>query len=88
MSRSETNMHHLISLQNYEHLFKVNDKSVGGSFYLQSKVRKDATYSPPALGSIKAALIMYVHCPLGCRGKVLHSGKEQRLSELDLSPPL
>ncbi|XP_059548979.1 mitochondrial import inner membrane translocase subunit TIM16 isoform X3 [Myotis daubentonii] len=22
----------------YEHLFKVNDKSVGGSFYLQSKV--------------------------------------------------
>uniref|UniRef100_A0A2R9BE33 Mitochondria-associated granulocyte macrophage CSF-signaling molecule n=1 Tax=Pan paniscus TaxID=9597 RepID=A0A2R9BE33_PANPA len=23
---------------NYEHLFKVNDKSVGGSFYLQSKV--------------------------------------------------
>ena len=25
--------------QNYEHLFKVNDKEVGGSFYLQSKVR-------------------------------------------------
>ena len=25
--------------QSYEHLFKVNDKSVGGSFYLQSKVR-------------------------------------------------
>uniref|UniRef100_A0A3P8SCZ0 Presequence translocase associated motor 16 n=1 Tax=Amphiprion percula TaxID=161767 RepID=A0A3P8SCZ0_AMPPE len=24
--------------QNYDHLFKVNDKSVGGSFYLQSKV--------------------------------------------------
>uniref|UniRef100_A0A8C5S9I5 Presequence translocase associated motor 16 n=1 Tax=Laticauda laticaudata TaxID=8630 RepID=A0A8C5S9I5_LATLA len=24
--------------KNYEHLFKVNDKSVGGSFYLQSKV--------------------------------------------------
>ncbi|XP_038676599.1 mitochondrial import inner membrane translocase subunit tim16 [Scyliorhinus canicula] len=24
--------------QNYEHLFKVNDKTVGGSFYLQSKV--------------------------------------------------
>ncbi|KAG7248894.1 hypothetical protein CRUP_023079, partial [Coryphaenoides rupestris] len=23
---------------NYEHLFKVNDKEVGGSFYLQSKV--------------------------------------------------
>uniref|UniRef100_A0AC11CTY8 Presequence translocase associated motor 16 n=1 Tax=Ovis aries TaxID=9940 RepID=A0AC11CTY8_SHEEP len=23
--------------KNYEHLFKVNDKSVGGSFYLQSK---------------------------------------------------
>ncbi|XP_078274145.1 mitochondrial import inner membrane translocase subunit tim16 isoform X3 [Rhinoraja longicauda] len=25
-------------LNNYEHLFKVNDRSVGGSFYLQSKV--------------------------------------------------
>lgn len=24
--------------KNYEHLFKVNDKSMGGSFYLQSKV--------------------------------------------------
>ncbi|XP_015801063.1 mitochondrial import inner membrane translocase subunit tim16 [Nothobranchius furzeri] len=24
--------------KNYEHLFKVNDKSAGGSFYLQSKV--------------------------------------------------
>uniref|UniRef100_A0A3Q3WL72 Presequence translocase associated motor 16 n=1 Tax=Mola mola TaxID=94237 RepID=A0A3Q3WL72_MOLML len=24
--------------KNYEHLFKVNDKSLGGSFYLQSKV--------------------------------------------------
>lgn len=24
--------------KNYEHLFKVNDKSKGGSFYLQSKV--------------------------------------------------
>ncbi|XP_031168287.1 mitochondrial import inner membrane translocase subunit tim16 [Sander lucioperca] len=24
--------------KNYEHLFKVNDKTVGGSFYLQSKV--------------------------------------------------
>ncbi|CAN9505265.1 unnamed protein product [Ophioblennius macclurei] len=24
--------------KNFEHLFKVNDKSVGGSFYLQSKV--------------------------------------------------
>nr|XP_039334304.1 mitochondrial import inner membrane translocase subunit TIM16 isoform X3 [Saimiri boliviensis boliviensis] len=24
--------------KNYEHLFKVNDKSVGGSFYLQSKL--------------------------------------------------
>ncbi|XP_062359406.1 mitochondrial import inner membrane translocase subunit TIM16 isoform X2 [Cinclus cinclus] len=27
-----------IQKQNYDHLFKVNDKSVGGSFYLQSKV--------------------------------------------------
>lgn len=25
-------------LKRYDHLFKVNDKSVGGSFYLQSKV--------------------------------------------------
>lgn len=25
-------------IQNFEHLFKVNDKSEGGSFYLQSKV--------------------------------------------------
>ena len=25
-------------LQNYDELFKANDKSVGGSFYLQSKV--------------------------------------------------
>ncbi|XP_056264132.1 mitochondrial import inner membrane translocase subunit tim16 [Pseudoliparis swirei] len=24
--------------KNYEHLFKVNDKTVGGSFYVQSKV--------------------------------------------------
>ncbi|XP_013865541.1 mitochondrial import inner membrane translocase subunit TIM16 isoform X2 [Austrofundulus limnaeus] len=24
--------------KNYDHLFKVNDKAVGGSFYLQSKV--------------------------------------------------
>ncbi|XP_053299520.1 mitochondrial import inner membrane translocase subunit tim16 [Pleuronectes platessa] len=24
--------------KNYEHLFKVNDKGVGGSFYIQSKV--------------------------------------------------
>ena len=24
--------------QNYEHLFNVNEKSAGGSFYLQSKV--------------------------------------------------
>uniref|UniRef100_A0A1A8H9M9 Presequence translocase-associated motor 16 homolog n=1 Tax=Nothobranchius korthausae TaxID=1143690 RepID=A0A1A8H9M9_9TELE len=24
--------------KNYEHLFKVNDKSAGGSFYIQSKV--------------------------------------------------
>ncbi|KAM8825191.1 mitochondrial import inner membrane translocase subunit TIM16-like isoform X3 [Synchiropus splendidus] len=24
--------------KNYEHLFKANDKSVGGSFYIQSKV--------------------------------------------------
>jgi len=28
----------ILFLQNYEHLFKVNDKASGGSFYLQSKV--------------------------------------------------
>ena len=27
-------------VKNYEHLFGVNDKSKGGSFYLQSKVRQ------------------------------------------------
>lgn len=32
-----------LSPQNYEHLFKVNDKSVGGSFYLQSKVSGGCT---------------------------------------------
>jgi len=26
--------------QSYEHLFKVNDKASGGSFYIQSKVRE------------------------------------------------
>ncbi|CAI5675452.1 unnamed protein product [Oreochromis niloticus] len=30
--------------KNYEHLFKVNDKSVGGSFYLQSKQTKRNLY--------------------------------------------
>jgi mitochondrial import inner membrane translocase subunit TIM16 len=30
----------MLKIQNYEHLFKVNDKSSGGSFYLQSKVVK------------------------------------------------
>lgn len=34
--QSDTNF--LCSPQSYEHLFKVNDKAVGGSFYLQSKV--------------------------------------------------
>uniref|UniRef100_A0A3Q1FB42 Presequence translocase associated motor 16 n=1 Tax=Acanthochromis polyacanthus TaxID=80966 RepID=A0A3Q1FB42_9TELE len=29
--------------KNYDHLFKVNDKSVGGSFYLQSKVKASST---------------------------------------------
>lgn len=41
------------SWQNYDHLFKVNDKSVGGSFYLQSKVsagRSRAAPSFPCLG--------------------------------------
>ncbi|XP_053410294.1 mitochondrial import inner membrane translocase subunit TIM16 isoform X1 [Nycticebus coucang] len=28
--------------KNYEHLFKVNDKSMGGSFYLQSKKEEEA----------------------------------------------
>lgn len=30
--------HYFCSPQNYEHLFKANDKAVGGSLYLQSKV--------------------------------------------------
>lgn len=33
-------------LQNYEHLFKANEKSVGGSFYLQSKVSSLFFFSP------------------------------------------
>ncbi|XP_043567392.1 mitochondrial import inner membrane translocase subunit tim16 [Chiloscyllium plagiosum] len=33
-----TKLHTKDIQKNYEHLFKVNDKSVGGSFYLQSKV--------------------------------------------------
>lgn len=28
-----------IFLQNYDHLFKINEKKAGGSFYLQSKVQ-------------------------------------------------
>ncbi|OWF41868.1 mitochondrial import inner membrane translocase subunit TIM16-like [Mizuhopecten yessoensis] len=34
---SETDGHEEIQ-KSYDHLFKVNDKSVGGSFYIQSKV--------------------------------------------------
>lgn len=29
-----------VKIQNYEHLFKVNETSSGGSFYLQSKIVK------------------------------------------------
>src|SRR4051812_15866910 len=29
-----------VKIQNYEHLFKVNESSSGGSFYLQSKIVK------------------------------------------------
>ena len=32
--------------KNYEHLFKVNEKKTGGSFYLQSKVHKTKTQRP------------------------------------------
>uniref|UniRef100_A0A672K5R3 Mitochondrial import inner membrane translocase subunit tim16-like n=1 Tax=Sinocyclocheilus grahami TaxID=75366 RepID=A0A672K5R3_SINGR len=28
--------------KNYEHLFKVNDKTAGGSFYIQSKVSSES----------------------------------------------
>ncbi len=28
-----------LTVQNYKHLFEINDKAKGGSFYLQSKVR-------------------------------------------------
>lgn len=38
MERLEVTLTQSFSWQNYDHLFKVNDKSVGGSFYLQSKV--------------------------------------------------
>lgn len=37
-ARVEVTLTRSFSRQNYDHLFKVNDKSVGGSFYLQSKV--------------------------------------------------
>ncbi|XP_075851148.1 mitochondrial import inner membrane translocase subunit TIM16 isoform X2 [Microcebus murinus] len=36
--------------KNYEHLFKVNDKSVGGSFYLQSKVPEGRLLFLPVVG--------------------------------------
>ncbi|XP_078274143.1 mitochondrial import inner membrane translocase subunit tim16 isoform X1 [Rhinoraja longicauda] len=36
--------------QNYEHLFKVNDRSVGGSFYLQSKVPVHVLPTPAQTG--------------------------------------
>ena len=36
-THTHTNTHTHTS-QNYDHLFKVNDKASGGSFYLQSKV--------------------------------------------------
>uniref|UniRef100_A0A8B9TXD6 Coronin n=1 Tax=Anas platyrhynchos TaxID=8839 RepID=A0A8B9TXD6_ANAPL len=35
--------------KNYDHLFKVNDKSVGGSFYLQSKVSEGRGVGSPQL---------------------------------------
>ena len=41
--------------KNYEHLFSVNDKSKGGSFYLQSKVRSPV---PPPFFS-KLLIIMF-----------------------------
>lgn len=55
MARVEVALTRSFSRQNYDHLFKVNDKSVGGSFYLQSKVspgrsRAGAAPSPAVLG--------------------------------------
>lgn len=55
MARLEVPLTQSFSRQNYDHLFKVNDKSVGGSFYLQSKVsagrsRAGAAPSFPCLG--------------------------------------
>lgn len=43
--------------QSYDHLFKVNDKSVGGSFYLQSKV-SNSYFMPHEL----LEDIIYLHC--------------------------
>ncbi|KAI3379694.1 hypothetical protein SNEBB_010127 [Seison nebaliae] len=39
--------------QNYDHLFKVNDKGKGGSFYLQSKVVRAKERIDTELGQIK-----------------------------------
>lgn len=52
------------SQQNYDHLFKVNDKSVGGSFYLQSKVstgRSRAGAAPSSAWVLGQAEPGYTH---------------------------
>ncbi|XP_027973427.1 mitochondrial import inner membrane translocase subunit TIM16 isoform X2 [Eumetopias jubatus] len=47
--------------KNYEHLFKVNDKSVGGSFYLQSKLL--AQTCPLPCGAWKEQRAIPLNCP-------------------------
>lgn len=49
MARVEVTLTQTFSWQNYDHLFKVNDKSVGGSFYLQSKVSREGAAPSPGL---------------------------------------
>lgn len=60
-------------LQNYEHLFKVNDKSVGGSFYLQSKVSilflsifKFSTLNEPLCEFVHLNVFSYIIVVIGC----------------------
>ncbi|XP_025714895.1 mitochondrial import inner membrane translocase subunit TIM16 isoform X2 [Callorhinus ursinus] len=47
--------------KNYEHLFKVNDKSVGGSFYLQSKLL--AQTCPLPCGAWEEQRAIPLNCP-------------------------
>lgn len=83
----------LVSLcQNYEHLFKVNDKAVGGSFYLQSKVsgRRWGRFlilragSQPPLGALCWAMSTR---RLWGGGEALHSPPELTLRDWLMLPP-